>query len=460
MVAVVGVLLTYYVGLYFYADRALDRVDALVPDGPEVMAPQLQQDGVTYLLVGTGLPGRTGPAAVSTVVTHLSADGEHAVMVSVPPTALTDTPACRQDDGDVRQPRTEQFADALLDGGPSCLVRSVQQLSGLRVDHYIGIDVTRLPGLAGALGEVAACPGGKPELTGDQVGAWLAPGRTGEDVTGAEAAGRLQGVLTGALDRALAAGTMADPLTLTRFLTRATDAFTVDGDTTLADLRSLASTVGGLPAGAIESTGVPVSQVGYVPAGQDTAAVLVDGTATRALFDSVIDGGRLPEATEEAAPEAPAEGNGAAEAPAATSSAARPGAGDNLPEPTGAEPVPPGTTVTVPPAGVSVEVLDATGSGQTGPVADGLAAAGFPVTARGTEPGAVQQTLVRYGPASLEPARTVAAAVPGSVLLESDQVGSSVQLVIGADFTGLAPVAVGSPVPESAAPPAEPAPCS
>src|SRR3712207_7175254 len=52
--------------------------------------------------------------------------------------AMVDTPACRTLNGDLRNPTTEAFAASLLEGGPSCMVRAVQQLSGLRVDHYLG----------------------------------------------------------------------------------------------------------------------------------------------------------------------------------------------------------------------------------------------------------------------------------------------------------------------------------
>jgi hypothetical protein len=263
----------------------------------------------------------------------------------------------------------------------------------------------------------------------------------------------VQRVLTATLRGALTPGALADPLTLTRVLTRAGGAFTVDGSTTLGDVRALASTMDDLPDDAVQRTAVPVAQVGYVPAGSDTAAVLLDGTATRELFDSVIDGGKLPAVADDpAAGEQDAAADGEAAAPE-TSTAGRAGAGDTLPDPTLVGVVPPGTTVTVPPAGVRVEVLDGTGGKRAAEVADGLTAGGFAVTSRGAEPGAVQQTIVRYGPASLEPARTVAAAVPGSVLVESDHVGSDVQLVVGPGYQGLAPAAVGTPVPESAAPP-------
>ena len=136
--AVVGVVLLYHLGLYFYVDQKIDRVDALAVDGPEVLAPALQAGAETYLVVGSGVPGQNGTASVATLLATVAADGDRAVLVSFPPTALVDTPACRTPDGRLRNPTTEAFATSLLEGGPSCMVRAVQQLSGLRVDHYLG----------------------------------------------------------------------------------------------------------------------------------------------------------------------------------------------------------------------------------------------------------------------------------------------------------------------------------
>jgi LCP family protein required for cell wall assembly len=442
LVTLLGLVVVSYVGLYVYGDRALDRVDALVPDGPEVLAPQLQKSSQTYLLVGTDLPGRSGQAAVSTLIAHVSADGDQAVLVSVPPTALNDTPTCRDDNGEVRPAATESFATALLDGGPSCLVRSVQQLTGLRIDHYVAVDAAQLPGLVDAVGDVAVClPTGSGRLAGDGVSAYLGPDDGGSDVTGAAATERGQQVLTSALQSGLTGGALADPLTLIRFLSRAGDAVTVDADSTLGDLRTLGTTLGDLHGDALQRTELPVAQLGYVPTGSDQAAVVVDATATRELFDAVIDSGRLP---------APAAADPAV--PTTTDSAAGAAAADSLPDPALTDPVPAGTLVTVAPNAITLDVLDATGGSRAGEVADGLAGAGFVIGARGAEPAAVGRTEVRYGPASLEPARTVAAAVPGAVLEQTDAVGEHVQLVVGPDFTGLSPVAVGTAVPTTAAP--------
>ncbi|MBW8765862.1 MAG: LCP family protein, partial [Geodermatophilales bacterium] len=308
LAVVLGVVVLYHLGLYFYVEQQIDRVDALATDGPEVLAPQLQADAQTYLVVGTGVPGHTGTASVTTLLASVSGDGSRAVLVSFPPTALVDTPTCRTPQGSLRNPVTEAFATSLLEGGPSCMVRAVQQLSGLRVDHYIGVDLARLPGMVDALGSVPVCivpssatsaagqplPPGASEVTGAAASGFLQPGRSGSDVTGAAVAERAQRLLTSTLHAAMSPGTLANTLTLTRFLDRAADALTLDQQTTLGDLRVLAGSLGDLSGDAVQRATLPVAQVGYVPAGTDQAYVLLDGSGTRALFDAVVKRTRVP----------------------------------------------------------------------------------------------------------------------------------------------------------------------
>jgi LCP family protein required for cell wall assembly len=452
LAALVGVVLAYHLGLYFYVDQRIERVAALTPDGPEVLAPGLQEGAVTYLVVGTGLPGAEGPASVATLLAHVSADEERAVLVSIPPTALVDTPGCIQADGEVREAVTESFADSLLRGGPSCTVRAVQQISGLRVDHYLGVDLARLPGMVDALGGVAVClpaatpavtasaeplPTGPSTVSGERATGYLAPGDAGADVTGEAVAERAKLVLTSTLRTAMSAGTIGNPATLTRFLTRASDALTVDETTTLGDLRTLAGTLGDLSGDAVQRIGLPVAQVGHVPAGSEQAHVVLDSGATRSLFDQVIDEGRLP--AELVAPE-----------PAAVAATPAPAAADQ-PVTTPAE-----QPLTAAPSGIPLDVLNGTASsGLAATVADQLRAQGFGVGQVGNELGVVNETVVRYGTGAEEQARTVAAAVPGAVLQPSDATGGALQLVIGPGFAGVVPVAVPPApvaVPETPAP--------
>jgi LCP family protein required for cell wall assembly len=474
LTVVLGLLALYHLGLYFYVDRSIGRVDALAPTGPEVLAPALQEDAQTYLVVGTDVPGQEGASSVTALLASVSPDGERAVLLSLPPTALTDTPQCRTPDGELREPRTEAFASALLQGGPSCMVRAVQQLSGLRVDHYLALDLDRLPGMVDALGGIRVCvpgsvaaatadvplPAGTSSVGADQVAGWLRPGDTGADVTGSAVSRRAQLLLTSTLRTALTTGTLADPVTLTRFLSRASDALTVDQQTTLGDLRELASSLGSLSGSAVQRAELPVEKVGYVPAGSETAHVLLDPTATGTLFETVIRDARVPSEILDAQA-------GAEEAAAAALAAAAPGAETPAPAPEAPEtPAAEADVLDVPPSAITVDVFNGTATtGLAATVADQLAAQGFVPGEVGNEPGQVSGTVVRHGPGAVDRARTVAAAVPGAVLQPSDAVGDRVQLVIGSGFTAVTAVQLPATPPAAAAEPSsaggeEPAPTS
>lgn len=453
LAAVVGVVVLYHLGLYFYVDQKIDRVDALATDGAEVLAPQLQL-GTTYLVVGSGVPGKQGASSVTALLVTVSGAGDRAALVSVPPTALVDTPACRTPEGSLRNPTTEAFAQSLLDGGPSCMVRAVQQLSGLRVDHYLDVDLTRLPGMVDALGGVSLCvvptaataaaaeplPPGGSRVSGDAAAGFLQPGEAVPDATGAAVAERSQRLLTSTLRSALSWGTLADPVALTRFLTRAADALTVDEATTLGDLRVLAGSFGDLTGDAVQRAALPVAEAAYTLAGTDPETapsyVVVDGVATRTLFDSIIRDTQVPEELRTVDAPAPAPEPAAPPAPEA------PG-----------EPEPAATGLTVAPEQITLDVLNGTSTtGLAGTVAEQLRARGYTVATVGNEEGGVPQTVVRHAPGLVDAARTVAAAVPGSVLQASDAIGETVQLVIGPGYETVVPVQLGAPAaPETAA---------
>ena len=278
------------------------------------------------------------------------------MLVDLPATALVDTPQCRTADGDLRDPVTEPVADALLRGGPSCLVRAVQQLSGLRVDHLLDVDLGRDGGAVSP-----ACP-------------------------------------TDALPD-VDLGMLVNPVGAASVLLAAADAVTLDEDTTLADLRSLAATLRDLPADAVERAALPVSRVGHVPAGGSTAQVLLDGAGTRDLFDSVIRTGALPGAEDATA---------AATVPTTDGERhqrdRRPRLGSRC-------------RCSTPPAAPTRRPARAPPPPRRSP-----SRASSSARSPRSRPRSAT-SVVRHAPEAVEQARTVAAAVPGAVLEPSDAVG-------------------------------------
>jgi LCP family protein required for cell wall assembly len=450
LLVVIGLVALFPLGLYFYVDRSMHRVQALTTDGPEVLAPQLQAGLQNYLVVGSGVPGEKGPASVAMLLASVSADGTRAVLLTLPPTALVDTPECRTANGGLREPRSEALAASLLAGAPGCTVRAVQQFSGLRIDHFLDLDLGRLPGMVDALGGVPVCvepsaavaaasrplPAGGTRLSGSQAAAYLRPADAAADATGAQVAQRTSLLLTATLHAALSRSSLTSPVALTRFLKRAAAAMTVDDGTTLGDLRGLGGSLGSLSGGAVQRAGLPLAQVGYVPAGSKQSYVLLDEAATRSLFDSVIGRTRLPA--------------GYAAGAASPAPSASPGTGGDAPAgPSAAPSAPAGPAapgVSVPPGSVTVDVLN--GTATTGLAAKAAAAMqqqGFAVGKVDNAQAAVDQTVVRYGPEAQEQAKTVAAAVPGSVLQADPAAGNGVQLVVGPGWNGAVPVQVSAP---------------
>ena len=105
LAAVVGVVLLYHLGLYFYVDQKIDRVDALATDGPEVLAPgSAGRRGELPRRRQRASPARTARRRWRRCWPRSPPTASRAVLVSFPPTALVDTPECRTPDGVAAQP--------------------------------------------------------------------------------------------------------------------------------------------------------------------------------------------------------------------------------------------------------------------------------------------------------------------------------------------------------------------
>ncbi|WP_446750560.1 LCP family protein [Streptomyces sp. WZ-12] len=108
---------------------------------------------------GTGDVGRSDTA----FLLHVYGDGRHALAVSFPRDALVGIPPCRMPDGTWTPARSAaMFNSAFTVGGtakgnPACTQNTVEQLTGVRVDHTVVVDFAGFAALTTAVGGVAVC---------------------------------------------------------------------------------------------------------------------------------------------------------------------------------------------------------------------------------------------------------------------------------------------------------------
>jgi LCP family protein required for cell wall assembly len=103
--------------------------------------------------------------------------------------------------------------------------------------------------------------------------------------------------------------------------------------------------------------------------------------------------------------------------------------------------------LTVAPGNIAVQVLNATSTrGRAASVSQALAAVGFMVSGTGDAPAgsSPKATVVLYGPTRADSAKTVNAAVPGSIKREDSSLGNGIELLVGSSYSGVKHVKVTS----------------
>ncbi len=445
LVALLASTAAYYVGLFFYLDGAIDRVDALAEDSPGIISPEAQDAADNFLIVGTEADG-SAERVSSAVVAHLGPVRDGAVLVSLPLTAFVDVPACpRGAQSRLTDPYGGSLASSYAAGGAGCLVRSVQQLTGMRINHYVQLDLGRLPGMVDALGGVPVCippemisaetgdqsavPAGPSVLDADQVRALLADVDPDLDPTGQMATDRQRLLLASTLREALRVANLANPIVLTGFISEVANGLTLDRATTLGALKDLGDKLGEFTAGDTVQAIVPLAEVRYRPVGSEQSFALIDDQASREMFLAIIGNSDLP-----AIPPGP-------DSSAAPDPVTPPG--DSAPPP---PPPPDPNALTVAPAQITVNVFNGIGTpGLATNAAAALTAQGFRVGEIENQVTGAVESVVRYAPEQFQAARTVAAAVPNSVLQEGATTGGSIDLIVGSSFDGAVPVVVPAP---------------
>jgi LCP family protein required for cell wall assembly len=203
---------------------------------------------------GKGIGGDTPGLSDTTMILHVSADRQFAYGVSLPRDAMVERPSCRSKDGSTVVPAgLTQFNAAYALGGPTCTVKTVEHLTGIRINHYVVVDFVGFRSMVNALHGVKICV---PTAVNDTVGHISLPAGT-YNVTGQQALdyvrvrhdlgaptgdiGRMkrqQTFVSAMIKKAVSAGTLTNPVRLYKFLDAATKSITTDfsGITQLASL--------------------------------------------------------------------------------------------------------------------------------------------------------------------------------------------------------------------------------
>jgi LCP family protein required for cell wall assembly len=432
----VGAFVTYY---RLDNNIASQDLSGLLEDRPEVIA-EGDQKPRNILLIGSDQ--RQGNAAEkiqgarsdTTILLHLAADRESAVLVSIPRDSIVDIPGCKRSDGTRTSPQTARFNSAYSLAGPACTIRTVEKLTDIRIDHHVVIDFRGFRHMVDALDGVEIC---LPERVDDDKSALhLDAGR--QTVRGADALAyvrtryelgdgsdlsridRQQAFLASMVKKVSSRGLLLRPDRLLSFLDAATKSITTDpGLASLNDLRKLAQSVQDMDTDAVTFVTVP------------TMANPADGGNT-VIFR-------------------------AAEAEALWTSLRfdRPLPGQESKARRGTASPPTGPPLQTPPERIRVEVLNGSGvPGEATRLAERLQAEGFQVTRVGTADRAdYGTTTVSHDPAYDESGRTLHAALAGSNLQVDPGLSNTLVVVVGTDEPKVVPVRVvgstASPDPET-----------
>jgi LCP family protein required for cell wall assembly len=153
-------------GYWLYSDlngkiKAVDLEKALGDDRPE----KLPTAGQNLLVLGSD--SRSGAnAALSTgrvagarsdmaLVIHISEGRSKAVAVSIPRDTLVTRPVCTAKDGSVLpSAKRVMFNSVYSLAGSACVVKTVEQMSGVLMDHFVEIDFAGFKDLVDTVGGV------------------------------------------------------------------------------------------------------------------------------------------------------------------------------------------------------------------------------------------------------------------------------------------------------------------
>lgn len=224
---------------------------------------------------GAGGGWRAGAQRTDTIMLlHLSDDRREASVVSLPRDSWVDVPGHGMN----------KINAAYSLGGPPLLIRTVEALTRVRIDHVAAIDFQGFEQMTDALGGVTVPTANGPQhLNGQDALTFV---RTRYSLPGGDfgRVQRQQAFLRSVAEQATT-GSLANPLKLDKFLTSVTDTVSVDAGLSDGDLRKLVFGLRNMRRGDVDFLTAPYSGVGQVG---DQSVVFLDRGASAALWKALL----------------------------------------------------------------------------------------------------------------------------------------------------------------------------
>jgi LCP family protein required for cell wall assembly len=239
---------------------------------------------VTFLLVGSDTRGHRADGqdpdgrSDAIMIARFSADRQHAQLISIPRDSWVEIPGRGMN----------KINASYAFGGPALLIQTVEQLTEVRIDHYVAIDFDGLIQVTDDLGGVDVVlaettsngpytfPAGTNHLNGDQA-RWYVGQRHGLPGGDFDRVRRQQQYLRAMFSKLFTANTFSDPGRLDSALLAVTSAVKIDETLGNADLLTLAYSTRGVTPENVEFFTAPVLGTG------------MEGPASVVYLDTVAD---------------------------------------------------------------------------------------------------------------------------------------------------------------------------
>ncbi|TWG03525.1 LytR family transcriptional attenuator [Streptomyces brevispora] len=208
----------------------------------------------------------------TTILLHMAADRKSTTAMSIPRDLMVNIPACHRQDKTTSKPQFSQFNWAFEFGGTACTIRTVEKMTGVRIDHYMVVDFNGFKDMVDAVKGVDIClkepindtaahlklPAGRQKLNGEQALGYVRVRKSIGNGSDTERMDRQQQFLGALVNKVQSNGVLLNPTRLYPVLDAATKALTTDpGLDTLKDLYELVRGMRNVPTDKVQFLTVP-----------------------------------------------------------------------------------------------------------------------------------------------------------------------------------------------------------